>query len=389
MEIKHKIVIAFGIFINLPIRILRKFPGVRKKILVVREDFLGDTVTWLPFAKLLREEYPSNQYEITHISRKEMIPLLKRVNIADKVQSRLPYSSSIQWLFSRLWFWFTHTCDIMIILFPGVRDQNNKLILTVDDTFQVLSYSKSIVLLFCPPDLNSPKTSFYSLKILLWKKSIYEAYYDIIKFLNIRKEVTTLDWTVGPDDIPYPWINSDYFVVCPGASRSYRCWEEEKFSELIDQLVAKYHYNVVLTGNSSEWEKSDRIRNHCRYKEKIMNTAGELSLIQLFSLVAKARFVVSNETGTAHIGGALGIMTFTICGGGDYGCFIPYPKEIEGKTFFSISQKNHSCFYCRWEIPCTNDKENTCPCIKNITVAQVYGPIIENFGEKKTFRPQL
>ena len=157
--------------------------------------------------------------------------------------------------------------------------------------------------------------------------------------------------------------------------RDRRCWEEEKFAELINLLISTTGKMAVLVGMKSEYAKNERIKSICKHHSKIINLAGKTSIMELFSVIQKAEFLVSNETGTAHIGGILGILTFIICGGGDYGSFVPYPPDIEGKTVFSIFPANHECFRCGWSNPNCIQKE-IYPCIKAISVNRVFTSIM-------------
>ena len=168
----------------------------------------------------------------------------------------------------------------------------------------------------------------------------------------------------------------DYIVICTGASDTKRCWEEEKFAELINLLISTTGKMAVLVGMKSEYAKNERIKSICKHHSKIINLAGKTSIIELFSVIKNGIFLVSNDTGTAHVAGVVKTLSFVICGGQDYGAYFPYPSEVEGKRIFSIFCKDQRCFQCR----CTNSECNMrtpYPCISAISVEQVFSTISE------------
>ncbi|MBO5724498.1 MAG: glycosyltransferase family 9 protein [Lentisphaeria bacterium] len=179
--------------------------------------------------------------------------------------------------------------------------------------------------------------------------------------------------------------SSGYCVICTGASHSGRCWEEEKFSTLANKLHEYGITYIVLVSGPEEFERAERIRKKCKNPEMITNLCGKTSFLQLFDVIRHAGFMVSNETGPAHVAAAFGVKTFIICGGGDYGSFVPYRPEMEGKTVFSIFRKDQHCFRCGWQNPqCRNEK--IFPCISDISVEQVFTKICEglNITEKSS-----
>ena len=104
----------------------------------------------------------------------------------------------------------------------------------------------------------------------------------------------------------------------------------------------------------------------------------------MFSIVRKASFLISNETGTAHAGVLVGTRTFIICGKGHYGMFVPYGPEKEGSLVFSIFSPD-PCANCNWlNEDCR--KRGTYKCISDISVEQVFTKICEglNITEKSS-----
>ena len=204
--------------------------------------------------------------------------------------------------------------------------------------------------------------------------TIYERYGAILQYLKLPLPSVKNNFHISIQD--FLLNTKDYIAICTGASDTHRCWEEEKFAELINLLVSTTGKTVVLVGMKSEYAKNERIKSICKHHSKIINLAGKTSVMELFSVIQNGSFLVSNDTGTAHVAGVVGTLSFVICGGQDYGAFFPYPSEIEGKRIFSIFSKDQRCFQCR----STNSECNMrtpYPCISAISVEQVFSIILE------------
>ena len=115
---------------------------------------------------------------------------------------------------------------------------------------------------------------------------------------------------------------------------------------------------------------------------------GKTSIPELISLIAYARFVVSNDTSVVHISAACDVKCFYICSGVHYGRFTGYPKEdrkYRANLPTCITDEKRKCFGCQLykekfekiNIRCRNAiKYNTpLPCINNISTDKAYNII--------------
>ena len=97
-------------------------------------------------------------------------------------------------------------------------------------------------------------------------------------------------------------------VLHCGAKDAARRWPAERFAALAIVLRAAGH-EVVVTGGPDEQLLAQRIAGAAGVR-----TAGELSLLQLLSLVAGARLVVCGDTGVAHLASAYGTPSVVLFG---------------------------------------------------------------------------
>ncbi len=107
-------------------------------------------------------------------------------------------------------------------------------------------------------------------------------------------------------------IGEPLVLLCPGSvnSRAKR-WPAERYAELADRL-SESKVNVALIGSPGELDVSQKVLEHCRHAPVLLT--GKTSVRDLTSLISIADALVTNDTGPAHIGAALGTPTLVIFG---------------------------------------------------------------------------
>lgn len=332
------------------------FPG-RGKLMIVKTDGLGDMLLFLPYLKTIQRWCKENTCDMILVVTPVVAPLLERFSPCCKIIVQPIYRNFIQWAYFRIFFCFWNYADFVI---------------------KAQCLPSDLVEFYPPEQIISCGTSLpdneYAINIC--NKSVYLWNEEIVKAVGAEPEAGKVDYNYFCDPVPAEYDPGDnYIVVCPDASDQHRCWEIEKFALLIDQLYQKFLCRIVLTGSTPYY--GENLKKQCIHKNAVLNLCGKTTVFQLFTIVKKAHFLVSNETGTAHIGGVTETRTFIICGKGHYGIFVPYPPEKEGKTVFSIFS-NGKCSHCNWLASCIDMRSNDpYQCIADITVDEVYTKICQ------------
>ncbi|HAE41208.1 MAG TPA: hypothetical protein DCG57_21630 [Candidatus Riflebacteria bacterium] len=92
-----------------------------------------------------------------------------------------------------------------------------------------------------------------------------------------------------------------YMVLAPGAAfGSAKRWQPEKFAELARLISDSYQLPIVLTAGSSETALTRQICDEAR--GRLIDTAGQTSPGELACLLAGARALIANDSGTMHLG---------------------------------------------------------------------------------------
>lgn len=106
-----------------------------------------------------------------------------------------------------------------------------------------------------------------------------------------------------PPDLAPPALPLPYVVVHPGTARAEKYWPAERWQAVIHHLQQQHRLPIVLTGSSApaEIQHLREIETGIRVQE---NFAGQLSLLQLSSVVAQAALVLGVDSAAMHLAAA-------------------------------------------------------------------------------------
>jgi ADP-heptose:LPS heptosyltransferase len=122
-------------------------------------------------------------------------------------------------------------------------------------------------------------------------------------------------------------ISKPYAIIAPGASEATKMWPIKRFCELTAHLQNKYDLTIVVTGSKEEGKLADEILSYIK-DNKALNLAGKVNLSGLAKIISECVILISNDTGTIHIGAAVDAKTVCITNGNRFGRFVPYPANI-------------------------------------------------------------
>lgn len=336
--------------------LINKFRS-KKAILLIKDDGLGDLILWLPYQAEIRKHYPPEQYRIDLLVKSELAGFAQSIPDADRVLILPKYRNRLQWNWFRLIFYLTHAYDMVcnVTVLPH-------------GMWHAYGRANFVTMLL--------KDSVFSDAVYHFRNVVYvdgldirERYQAVLSCLGITSTPEKFDYAKFCS--PVNKIAGKYFVICPGAGDGHRCWEAEKYIQLADRLLSNWNGYAVLVGTSAERDLCEQIRQSCKYPNRLKNLGGKLAIPELFEQLRQGDFLVTNDTGTCHIGAAIGIKTFIICGQGDYGSFVPYPPEWENVHCIFSNRK------CRCRLWNNEEcrKQKIYPCIAEISVDDVWNNI--------------
>jgi ADP-heptose:LPS heptosyltransferase len=182
----------------------------------------------------------------------------------------------------------------------------------------------------------------------------------------IGPEPPAIPWRDHPPPVP---AGPPYAVLNPGSNEPGRRWPLAGYRKVAERLLDR-GYRVVLVGRPDEWGDRQRIDDFAA-DPGVIDLTGRTDLAQLLDLIRHAALMVTNDTGPAHLGIALGTPTVVIVGGGHFGSFVPYPAEATPENARFVF-KRMECYHCFWRCHKRADKFQVFPCIDAVGEDQVW-----------------
>ena len=143
-----------------------------------------------------------------------------------------------------------------------------------------------------------------------------------------------------------------YAVIHPGSQLASRRWLPERFAEVGDALAAE-GLRIVLTGTGAENELTRRVQRAMR--EPALDLTGRTTLGTLGALIARARLVVSNDTGVSHIAAALRTPSVVIACGSDPRRWAPLNRELHRVLAARVACRPCTHAVCPIGHPCAQE----------------------------------
>ena len=256
-------------------------------------------------------------------------------------------------LTSSLYFDFMNKCPYVDEILVDKRSPRWNIFYLYNLKKKLLSYNFTHVF-----DLqNSSRTKFYSkyiLNIPKWSSSITtlelgqeKSDFDNepvlnrmeiqlkkrgIKTVNVKK--SNLNWAVvNIRNITKNYFNGKYILLFPFCSAKLTNKKWPYYPILISQLKSKYNkkYDIILAPGPNEIKESQLFNAHT-----VLDQGKSLNISQLISLIKDASFIISNDTGPAHICSHMNKAGIVLFGSHTSA----HKVSIETEKFKSITVKN-------------------------------------------------
>lgn len=351
-----------------------------KSVAIVRTDNIGDFILWLDGARTIRAHYPRPDYHLTLIATQIWSTFAERTGLFDEVMAVEPgrllrdhayrrtvyrkiarrrFGVAINAIFSRCpWI------DDFLVRATGAARRIGH---TGD-----LSNAQSVVKRF---------TDRWYTRLVSDSETLV---HDMEKnWAFARQFGATGGLRIPPLDaamIERPaWLAGagDYFVLFPGAASPIRRWPAERFAEIAARIHARTGWSCIICGGASDSTIAEDVMKRTG-EIPMENACGRTSLSELAGVLADARFVITNDTGAAHMAASLGKPAAVILGGGHFGRFFPYPAEVDSPSGnLRIVHQPMSCYHCNWQCVYPRQPDEPGRCIGDIATDNVWKVVEE------------
>ncbi len=342
----------------------RVLPNINK-ILIIRNDGIGDLLNSTPAIALLRKTYPNA--ELTALVQPLNAPVLVGNPHIDRLLSfdrRGPH----QCLRARLKFYGQLRCenfDLAIAMRTG----------SWPNFVSFLSGARY--------RLGRNRKRFRSTLTHAWrgkyrKGAVHEVDRNLelvglvcdgvgdrrIVFNLLEGEVSSaekrlFEWGIGSGDL----------LVClhPGASSFDKRWPEESYAQIADKLVREYNAKILILRGPHEVDLSRKIQDIMAFSSIAY---GPESIRELGALLKCCDLVVCNDSGPMHIAAALHVPMVSIFGPTDHVVWKPLSEKA------TVVRRDMPCWPCSSH-KCTISWE----CTKKMPVDMVWDEVERTIGE--------
>lgn len=331
-----------------------KIPKNIRKIIVFRTGNIGDTICAVPAMVVIRNSYPNAFITLLSSPGKQgMVGAKELLHGAGFLDNLIVYYkediSNFKKIFNLIKKIRKEKFDLFIEL-PQNLVKSGTLIRNV-------LFAKSIG---CRYAFGFQLSTIKIFKRLQSKYLFFDN--EVERLINILKKYKIFTNKIS---FPFPIFESDrkrvnsflegmnketkIIAINPGAKRQTNIWPQERFAEVGRWLIENFNVQIVITGGKNDKERSEELKN--LIGDKVINVAGELSVLQTIELLKHCRLLISNDTGAVHMAVAAGIPVVGIYSARDFkNKWYPYGensivirKEINCQVCFLERCKHLTC----------------------------------------------
>jgi len=362
-----------------------------KKVLFIATRQIGDVLVTTPLISKARELWPDAEFHF--LGYRGKLEMLKgNPDITEFIESsdrpRLPeYLSLFNRLFQRY--------DLAIVTQPSDRAYLYGLLAALRRVGVISGHPQGIgdadrkterqnawKKAIC---IHTVNVDYFKQHVIIEKLRLLEVFYKNAKDLFSKPIVVTPPKDESLTPVIAGQLQSPYVVVHPGPLTAYKRWPLSYWQILITWLVSQ-GWQVVLSASPA---KQDLQLNQDilslldeSTRQKVIDTAGKLSIPQAASLIRDALLYVGVDTSITHLAAACNTKTIALFGPTPPTNFGPWPNGFMGTEpyvlrarsqtngYVTILQGPGECVPCR-KAGCDDHPNSLSECLDLLEPAQV------------------
>lgn len=284
----------------------KKFPKNIKKILVVENRLIGDTLVIVPVLRALKSKFNAP------------IDLLVNQDMKEVAES-LPYVNKVITNFN-----LDKDYDLGVILHFG----------SLRNSYALLKNKVKYRIGCARVGVLDGKGYFLNKKIKPNTKEQHkiEDNLDVVRSINADTENKSLE-IISDKKIDLTIIKlfkenklkKFKVVIHPGANYKSHEWIPERYIAVIQHLRDKYNASIIITGSDKDKVISEYISR--QFTNQILDLCGKTSIKEFFSVIKNSDLVISVDTSAMHVAAAFNKPIVAIFGDGYPYMWYPYTEK--------------------------------------------------------------
>jgi len=341
-------------------------PAQVRRVLLISNTALGDTLFSTPAIRALKERYPAWELEV--LAHRAFGSLLNHNPHVAKVWT------------------YPGRNRRLLALARELRQRGYELAIILhgnDPEASLLAYFSGAPYII--GSARSPLSFAYSATVAFTDPDEHaiERRLDYVRLLSADTKDKRMDLFLPPDETERAAaILKEHFgqlppllmALHPTGSDPYKWWPETSFVELGNSLWESYHAPLLIISGANDRPQAQAIAAHIAGPTLV--TGGYYALLTVAALLSYCRLLVANDSGPLHMGLALGVPTIGLLGADDPRRVGPYGIEWG----VGLHKRKEVCDL----EPCLLKK---CPgnrCLTAITVSEVV-KLIKEWWEPRFF----
>lgn len=264
-------------------------------------NWLGDIIMTLPILRAIKKGRPNG--EITLLVQKAFIPLLQRLEIADKI-IELPQKN---WkYFLHFWTLRKHYPESIFLFTNSERGDLEAWLTRAPQRFGMIRPRKKRPLLTHSWKMPSALDETLEHQTHVWTQCMH--------YFGLNEEVNFQPFNESFNNHLKVAAALRFGLICGSENNPEKRWSEGNWRELIKIIINKYpSCEIYLYGTAKDKAITEEIAKGFS-EEQVFDLAGKTNLIEFAQHLAYCGVVICNDTGGMHLANALGVPVIAIFG---------------------------------------------------------------------------
>lgn len=357
-----------------------------KRILVITQRYLGDTLLITPLLSSLKQAYPDASLDV----------LVPRANLGilegnPDIQQSWCFPAKGDFLgFCQLCWSLLRRYDLAISLQASDRTTlyailAGKLSMGFIEHLAGKAWWKSLLLS----------------RSLIYAETPTHTVLENLRFCELLAIQPIYRLTAPRTELTLPSLPSrPYAVLHIMPQWRFKQWHRQGWQQVIE-FLNQQHYQIVLTSSPQRAELAlvAELAAHYPY---LINLGGQLSLAQLAELITKADLFIGPDTGITHLAAATNCLTIAIFGPTDPKLWAPWPSDYASNTppfrsqgtqrvnnvLLVQGESDQNCLPCQGE-GCDRHRQSHSACLDELSANNLIGIIAASLPNPNQSDPGL
>ncbi|MFW6332152.1 MAG: putative lipopolysaccharide heptosyltransferase III [Thermodesulfobacteriota bacterium] len=282
-----------------------------RKILIIKFRYIGDTVLTTPLIRALKEGIPDAQIDIAVNRGTESMlwghPFIGKIWTLDYRTFKTNFLYAIHFIRNLQREGYDLTIDL-------TNNDRSALLSLLTRAQMRIGYQRAyrirkklVYTHFIQSALGETHTVDHHLKVARFLGLSIKNRHPEILVERSRAEAVEkrlFDAGINPND---PFV-----LIHPGARKPYKRWPIERFSQLGDDIIRKFHFRVIIGGGPGDLELCDKLISYM--KLEAFNLAGKVPLRDLPALIQRGLCLIGNDSAPIHIATSVKTPTVSLFG---------------------------------------------------------------------------